>query len=96
MTLPGGFSLPVALTIETYEDYAAVDAAVTEEQCRERITSWTESYLLRQMNTGAIDSSVIHWSSESDRICMTGKYICTEMIGKVQREQIGEYHGENS
>jgi hypothetical protein len=38
-----------------------------------------------------------HHSATGDGFCrMEGEYVCIEMIGKMQREQIGEEYVENS
>ncbi len=93
VTLPGGFRLPVALAVEEYT-LCQVEASIWEE-VQSHLQKFAPGYVQSQMVAGSIlsrDEAL----SESDGIYrLEGEYVCTEMIGRVQREQIGEYHGED-
>ncbi len=95
LTLPGGFVLPVALTVETitYYDQSAVptdqDALLLEmERCAEK-------YVLGQMISGVILQK--EQTLETDeRICtLYEDYTCQEMIGRVRDEEIIDRHGKS-
>ena len=98
ITLPGGFSLPVALITETWQYYET--EAVT---CEAEEFSWTsyaaDTYLLKQMVAGKIQSKETSFQLVDDVCLFEGRYICVEMIGQVKNEETvynhGEYYGEN-
>lgn len=96
VTLPGGFQLPVAIAVETHSCYETVLRTTTPDECEGLLSGFVQRYLSQQMIAGNIlrkDQTF----REVDGICvLEGKYICTEMIGRVRQEQIGEYHGENN
>ena len=96
VTLPGGFRLPVALfvTVTTPYEQSAISAsaenseAITEQAARQ--------YLLSHMVSGKIlrENTFI---SERDGVCiLSGRYVCSEMIGRVQHEEIYENYGKNN
>lgn len=92
LTLPGGFSLPVTLWVETYTLASLYDADLPEGA--DSLPEAAESYLSGQMVAGSIRSrqeTVLYLPGLAQ---LTGKYVCTEMIGRVQQEQIGDTHGK--
>lgn len=95
ITLPGGFQLPLAVTVERYTCWYTDVEGIPEEEAQHLLWSFGESYLLGQMVAGKIRSSQQTFLSEDDRTTMAGQYICVEMIGKMRRLQIGEQNGEN-
>ena len=94
LTLPGGFTLPVALVKWAIDSWDVVAKKASEDEVQSRLTDFASSYLKDQMIAGAIiqkDESV----AQLDGIYqLTGTYACTEMIGRVQKEQIGAYNGK--
>lgn len=96
VTLPGGFQLPLALAVEEYAVCMTGGKNLEESDISQRLTDYAAGYIRQQMIAGEINQQDVTVAQEESYICLTGKYICTEMIGKVQWEQIGEYHGENS
>ena len=93
MTLPGGFQLPIRLAWDSYTVCETQDTSVEETDALTRMQRYAEQYIQQQMIAGTIDSAVNMLTQKPGARCLTGKYICTEMIGKVQWEQIGENHG---
>jgi len=88
ITLPGGFTLPVALAVETYihremEEAQPIDAEMS-------LSAFAARYLTDQMVAGQIRSSSLSYLEESGIGTLTASYVCREMIGRVQQEQIGE------
>ena len=53
-----------------------------------------KSTLLQQMLAGKILNGDQTFHPGENRMTMAGQYICMEMIGKMQRLQIGEEHGK--
>ena len=93
VTLPGGFQLPIGLAWDSYTVCETQDTSVEETDALARMQRYAEQYIQQQMIAGTIDSAVNMLTQKPGARCLTGKYICTEMIGKVQWEQIGENHG---
>ena len=87
LTLPGGFELPVALVKETI-----LTCDTTNEACGnadELLYNFAASYLQKQMVAGTIDHRQESIRSTNGAWELAGSYICREMIGKRQQEQIG-------
>ena len=95
VTLPGGFQLPLALAIDTYEQADLSSRAVPEEQVQYILRRSGEGYLRDQMIGGTILEAVLNFTQEDGCIHLKGQYFCSEMIGKMQRQQIGDYNGES-
>ena len=90
ITLPGGFQLPFGLAVEKYTFYETAASELPQSDAEETLEDFAESYLTRQMVAGNILSKDETVSLEGETYLLRGEYVCTEMIGKVQREQIGE------
>lgn len=86
LTLPGGFQLPVTLITETLVFYDT-DASA-QEQAADWLPRYASSYLNSQMVAGLIEQADTQLWSGDGVSGMTGKYMCTEMIGRVQYEQM--------
>ena len=95
VTLPGGFQLPLALAVETYEKTDISSQTVPEAQAQNVLRQCCESCLSGQMIGGTVLDSELNFIREDGCMRLTGQYICTEMIGKMQRQQIGENNGES-
>ena len=95
ITLPGGFQLPIALCVESYIYYVEETAETEQAEAEEALGGFAEKYLLRQMVAGEIRSKAQTVCLDEGIYRMTGNYVCTEMIGKVQREQIGDTNGKS-
>ncbi len=95
VTLPGGFRLPVALCVEKYTQYGVVPMDVGQQEAELALSAFSDRYLRDQMVAGRIldKTEGIVW--ENGIYCLDGKYTCEEMIGRVRREQIGDWNGEN-
>lgn len=96
LTLPGGFQLPVTLVEEVVTAYEVAPVQMEELAAGEQLERFAENYLRQTMVAG----SILHGDSltikENGIYRLTGEYACTEMIGRVQREKIGEYNGKTS
>lgn len=97
LTLPGGFRLPVALCVDTYQfyDLAAGGSSVTASDLK----AFASQYLKSQMTAGQIGRGNQRFARIGDVFQLHGSYLCVEAIGKVRPEQIGEANvktnGEN-
>ncbi len=95
VTLPGGFQLPFGLAVEEYAVSEIFSASAEESAVRERMTAFASNYIRQQMVAGVIQNEAVTITRAEGCFILAGKYICTEMIGKVQWEQIGEHNGES-
>jgi sporulation protein YqfD len=93
MTLPGGFSLPLALCLDVRLNREHLSA---EYSCGHTPEEFARDYLRRQMVAGTILQEDITVADRPDYYMLQGNYICSEMIGRVQSEVIGEQHGKTS
>lgn len=96
VTLPGGFQLPLALCVEEYTSYETAVSELPQPETEEALTEFADSYLLQQMVAGEIQSRLQTVSLTDGVYRLEGSYVCVEMIGRVQREQIGDTNGKNS
>lgn len=96
VTLPGGFQLPLALCVEEYTSYETAVSELPQPDAQKALMGFAESYLLQQMVAGEIQSRLQTVSLTGDVYRLEGSYVCAEMIGRVQREQIGDTNGKNS
>ncbi|MCI7096367.1 MAG: sporulation protein YqfD [Clostridiales bacterium] len=94
LTLPGGFRLPAALIRETVAVSGFSTGTLDEATARARLAGYAAGYLRRQMIAGQILSCAEFLDASDGLYRLTGEYACTEMIGRFQTEQIGEYHGK--
>ncbi len=95
VTLPGGFQLPAALCVETFTTYETFRSEILQVEAEEALSDYAGSYLSQQMVAGSILSRSETASLEDGIYRMDGQYVCAEMIGRVQREQIGETNGKS-
>lgn len=85
MTLPGNFSLPVVLLKETriYYETQSAEAPVSQELLEQQAAD----YLLQQMIAGKILSSELRFTAGQSTATVTGRFLCSEMIGRTRYEQ---------
>ncbi len=96
VTLPGGFDLPIALCVETVSAYKVVQSETPQEEAEAALSEFAGNYLTDKMVAGKILSRSESVFLENEVYCLYGEYVCTEMIGRVRREQIGDFNGKNS
>lgn len=94
VTLPGGFQLPIGVEIESYTLYECEAAAASKQEVKEQLMLFADSSIMKQMIAGKILNRYNTFSESKGTYCLNGNYICTEMIGRLQPEQIGEIHGK--
>ena len=92
LTLPGGFRLPIALCVDTYQSYDLVAG----ESAVSSLEAFARNYLTSKMVSGQILSSTEKIQRSGDKLLYKGRYVCTESIGKVRQEQIGESNGKTN
>ena len=96
ITLPGGFRLPFALCIEEIIEYRTEERNTSLRELQSAMSAYAQHYVTRQMIAG----SIVEGEELADTQCgvysLTGKYVCTEMIGREVAEQIGDTNGKSS
>ncbi len=96
VSLPGGFQLPIAVCVDQFWEYEQKEETISEEEASQQLRHFSDRYLIRQMVAGQI----IHRQQQlscSDRLYrLESRYICTEMIGKERREEIGDSNGKRN
>ena len=93
LTLPGGFILPVKLLIEYSTCYSQTEMTIPEDALTAMVPEFSRGYLESQMIAGSILQQETELNRQSGGILLRGRYVCLEMIGRVQEEQIGERNG---
>ena len=94
LTLPGGFALPVALVKWTIYPCDLVWEDTSEEDARSLLSNYATRYLEEHMIAGRILRRDEVLMQTDGAYQLTGNYACTEMIGRLQQEQIGVYNGK--
>ena len=88
--LPGGYALPVGISVDSCV-YVGLKAYTIDLASVSGIAAdYTKNYLQQQMIAGKILNCSESFSELGSAIHMTGEYVCNEIIGIVQQEQIGE------
>ena len=96
ITLPGGYRLPAALCVDVYTQWDTVPAESDPQTAQRQLQEFSRRYLQQQMIAGSLGSCDEIFTSANDRYVLEGHYICEEMIGREQPEQIGEGNGKNN
>lgn len=91
VTLPGGFSLPIALAVEDISFYRTAPQILPHQE--KMLTSFAEQYICGQMTAGKILENSADVSRQDRVWLLEGNYVCREMIGREKPEQIGVDHG---
>ena len=94
LTLPGGYCLPVVLVKETIMECDTSSRTVDEADALRLLTDSSKVYLQRQLVALTILDAREDFSGDAGVYRLKGWYACTEMIGREQSEQIGDFHGK--
>jgi len=95
VTLPGGFRLPLSLCVEEFTVYETTVKALSQQEAEGALTEFADRYLSRQMVAGTVQNRLQRVSRFGGVYRLKGSYVCAEMIGRVQREQIGDTNGKD-
>ncbi len=96
VSLPGGFRLPVAFCVDRYVSRDLQKAALPETEAQNQLQTFSEGYVLRQMVAGRILQKQQALSCREGLYRLDSSYVCTEMIGREHREQIGVINGKRN
>ena len=90
VSLPGGFQLPVAICIDQYLEYHCSNDILPKETVQKQLQLFSDKYLLRQTVSGQILQKQYLFQEHDGIYMMNSHYVCSEMIGREQGEQIGD------
>lgn len=96
LSLPGGFSLPLAICVQTDLYYDTETVCVPDGQAEEALNNFAQTYLLDQMIAGKIQNHSQAVTEQDGCYRLDGVYVCEEMIGREQVEQNGETNGKTN
>ncbi len=96
VSLPGGFQLPVAICVDQYQYYEIEEALESEDHAQILLQQFSEAYMIRQMVAGQFMQKNHQIFSSDSLYQLESSYVCREMIGKEQREQIGVINGKRN
>ena len=96
ITLPGGFRLPLGLAKETVTSYEMSPMEEDQRQSEQLLMEFAEEQLLASMVAGQIQEGKTDFRRSEGIYVLSGRYRCTEMIGRARKEQIGDTNGQNN
>lgn len=88
LTLPGGFHLPIALTIQEETYYDVETSNVAHENMQNVLRQSALQYLVSQMNAGKVEQEDYRIVENNGLSTLIGQYTCDEMIGQTYSEEI--------
>lgn len=94
ITLPGGYRLPVKLIKEQIHHYDTQTKLRGEESARAFLSESGLDYLRRHFVALEVLNVQEAFLLDGDCYRLNGQYACSEMIGRQQGEQIGDFHGK--
>ena len=96
ITLPGGFQLPFGYFLNVIKTYVPLTFSSLSDGCEKSTMEAARQYLLTQMVSGRILKEQTAVCYQNGVCYLSGRYVCSEMIGRVQYEEIYEPYGKNN
>lgn len=94
VTLPGDFTLPVAVVQE--RTLSCEKTSTSIDLSEQILRGFAADYLKDQMIAGTILSDVTYIRRERDATILEGTYYCNEMISRMQYEETDLYYEQNN
>lgn len=91
LTLPGGFSLPVSLACDTLLWDSTEEKTLEENTVKGQLSDFSRKYLSSQMIAGTISDAEEVVKLQTGCYRLSGRYICSEMIGRERLENGAPY-----
>ena len=95
-SLPGGFRLPAAICIDRYFSYELQKAVWQKTNALQALQKFSDDYLNLQMTAGQILHKMQNTVQIEGAYLLKSDYVCSEIIGKECREQIGDINGKRN
>jgi similar to stage IV sporulation protein len=83
LTLPGGYVLPVSLTVTTFRAYDLVELPLEETQAEARLLASVQRQMQQMLTAGVVASELLNLEAEDSLYRLSGVVECQEEIGKV-------------
>lgn len=96
VVLPGGYSLPVGLAVETATDYQVRSCDLEECQLDQMADEYMQGYLMTQMISGRIVDRLKASADVPAGNEISVRYQCLEMIGRERSEEIEISYGKDN
>ena len=93
--LPGGFQLPIAIAVEQWYCYKENPITAASEMSQVCSEEFAEAYLAEQMLSGKIIGKMEQAEIGDAVYTLTGRYVCLEIIGREQSEEIIKHHEQS-
>ena len=94
ITLPGGFRLPVCLTVETLTQRRFSPEHLPSETLEQAMKDHSRRTVLGNTVAGQILQEEHTLSEMEDGYVLSSRFLCEEMIGRVITEEIGDTNGK--
>lgn len=94
LTLPGGYRLPVTLIKETVSECDTQLRERSEAETEQALSGYAKQYLRDHLVALTVMDAKEELTAGDGGYLLRGLYDCTEMIGREQSEQIGDFHGK--
>ena len=88
LTLPGGFQLPVVLTVQEEIDYDIIPVESEVQELEPILDQFARAYLESLMIAGKVCQGDYQLTETEGALHLAGQYICDEMIGQRRSEEI--------
>jgi hypothetical protein len=88
LVLPGGFELPVALTVQKEIDYETSTTKTQTQNMEAFLEETAQRYLESQMIAGQVKNGDYQILEENGALRLIGAFVCDEMIGQIRNEEI--------
>lgn len=88
LVLPGGFELPVALTVQKEIDYETSTTKTQKQNMEAFLEETAQRYLESQMIAGQVKNGDYQILEEDGALRLIGAFVCDEMIGQIRNEEI--------
>ena len=92
LTLPGGFQLPLSLTVQEQTDYETTVLNLEAQKAGEIMNVYAQDYLQSQMIAGKVEQGNYQITKAGGVVRLVGQYLCDEMIGQIRSEEITNYY----
>ena len=86
LILPGNFSLPVSLTVETYYAGEIISQPLDKTDAKKALSAFSQKYLSDQMIAGTVSFSDEVMEALPGAYLLTRQFFCSEMIGRLHLE----------
>ena len=95
-SLPGGFRLPMGISVDWHQLCQLEQIRITEEEAESRLRKFSEDSVTRELIAGQILRKQQQFSCRDGLYRLESSYVCTEIIGRERREQIGDINEQGN